>query len=178
MTRSLLRPLRTRRVAPRSSHSRSNSAAKSLTVTPATRKTVAAIGALWVSFAVTASADPVPTILPPADAAARVLDPNQSGDHTRMGKPERPADYATRETENGQTFGILGSRPAPAGKSMPWSPGTGPSVAPSSTGARGIVFLPTKINPDAAPPRPVRPERRPDATGASAMIAYLKSISK
>ena len=54
MTRSLLRPLRTRRVRnsePLLDHAKDQSPA----LTPDTRKTLAAIGALWVSFAVTVS---------------------------------------------------------------------------------------------------------------------------
>lgn len=49
MTRSLLRPIRTRRVAvPTSTHKPAEGEYAALT--PATRKTLAAIGALWVSF--------------------------------------------------------------------------------------------------------------------------------
>jgi hypothetical protein len=54
MTRSILRPIRTRRVArPSTSPNIDNNNANS--ISPSTRKTLAAIGALWVSFAVSAS---------------------------------------------------------------------------------------------------------------------------
>jgi hypothetical protein len=55
MTRSLLRPIRTRRVV-RNSNALASEAGEKKVVSPATRKTLAAIGALWVSFAATASA--------------------------------------------------------------------------------------------------------------------------
>ena len=47
MTRSVLQPIRTRRLAHAGSVSH---ARKAPAFTPATRKTLAAIGALWVSF--------------------------------------------------------------------------------------------------------------------------------
>jgi hypothetical protein len=54
MTRSLLQPLRTRRPV---RHSSSNHAELDVTsLSPGTRKTLATIGALWVSFAASASA--------------------------------------------------------------------------------------------------------------------------
>jgi hypothetical protein len=58
MTRSLLRPIRTRRVVHPAPvrHPEAESAAPALT--PGTRKTLAAIGALWVSFAASAAVAP------------------------------------------------------------------------------------------------------------------------
>ena len=54
MTRSLLRPIRTRRIV-RSSAPLPSGTSPANSITPGTRKTLAAIGALWVSFAVSAS---------------------------------------------------------------------------------------------------------------------------
>jgi hypothetical protein len=55
MTRSLLRPIRTRRVAPGIIHLANKTAANRREVTLNTRNTVATIGALWVSFDPSAS---------------------------------------------------------------------------------------------------------------------------
>ena len=54
MTRSLLRPIRTRRVRTTAS-TRPEAAATQSTLTPGTRQTLATIGALWLTFAVSAS---------------------------------------------------------------------------------------------------------------------------
>lgn len=58
MTRSLLQPIRTRRVARLAS-----APVKSPSLTPRTRQTLSAIGALWVSFAVTSDLATSPTSL-------------------------------------------------------------------------------------------------------------------
>lgn len=58
MTRSLLQPLRTRRKARVTSPP-----VKTPPLTPSTVKTLSAIGALWVSFAVTSDLAPAPTTL-------------------------------------------------------------------------------------------------------------------
>lgn len=55
MTRSLLQPLRTRRVVHSGNPHPSERIDDRAPLTPGTRKTLATIGALWVSFAVTAS---------------------------------------------------------------------------------------------------------------------------
>ena len=54
MTRSLLQPIRTRRVASVTPTSTPDPG-KTPALTPATRKTLAAIGALWVSFGATSA---------------------------------------------------------------------------------------------------------------------------
>ena len=64
MTRSLLRPVRTRRVLRTSTVHCADASPETESLTPGTRKTLAAIGALWVSFAVTASA--TPSVVSPA----------------------------------------------------------------------------------------------------------------
>ena len=57
MTRSLLRPIRTRRVLQSSTPPSNEATLQPPTLTPGTRQTLAAIGTLWISFAVTASAN-------------------------------------------------------------------------------------------------------------------------
>ena len=63
MTRSILRPIRTRRVLP------VQPIPRDADLTPGTRKTLAAIGTLWVSFAVTATASPFSRVAPSPDTA-------------------------------------------------------------------------------------------------------------
>jgi hypothetical protein len=60
MTRSILQPIRTRRVATGGQLLR-ETAGDVAALTPGTRKTLAAIGALWVSFAVTSSGKSAPS---------------------------------------------------------------------------------------------------------------------
>ena len=55
MTRSLLQPIRTRRVVHSAHPVPRKTDEENSTLTPGTRKTLAAIGALWVSFAVTST---------------------------------------------------------------------------------------------------------------------------
>jgi hypothetical protein len=64
MTRSVFRPVRTRRVLRAGAAQLLDLEPGTGSPTPGTRKTLAAIGALWVSFAVTASG------APPAPAGA------------------------------------------------------------------------------------------------------------
>jgi hypothetical protein len=66
MTRSLLRPIRTRRIAHLSVPASNGTGTDDVdTLTPNTRKTLAAIGALWVSFATSVSAStPAPASAP------------------------------------------------------------------------------------------------------------------
>jgi hypothetical protein len=49
---------------------------------------------------------------------------------------------------------------------------------PSMTEAQGVVFLTTGKRPDGSSPRPPMPEFRLNTADASAVVAYLKSLSK
>jgi hypothetical protein len=55
MTRSLLQPIRTRRVVQATPATGQTPRQATQTFTPATRQTLAAIGALWVSFGATSA---------------------------------------------------------------------------------------------------------------------------
>jgi hypothetical protein len=55
MTRSLLQPIRTRRIAHAIAGERKDAHPTAPALTPGTRETLAAIGALWLSFASSAS---------------------------------------------------------------------------------------------------------------------------
>ena len=83
MTRSLLRPLRTRRVICTVAAQQNDSSAEAPTMTPGTRKTLAAIGALWVTFATSASATPAPAFVP-----AGVTAPQADASGLRRSPPE------------------------------------------------------------------------------------------
>jgi mono/diheme cytochrome c family protein len=49
---------------------------------------------------------------------------------------------------------------------------------PSMSGAQGVVFLTTGKRPDGSTPRPPMPPYRMNTADASAVVAYLKSLSK
>ena len=80
MTRSILQPIRTRRAVRTTTPVRPESANPPPALSPGTRRTLAAIGALWISFGVTASAEiTVPTTAttgaidtPPPEAAVEL----------------------------------------------------------------------------------------------------------
>ena len=172
MTRSALRPVRTRRLSHRRARSRNDPAIDKLAVTPATRKTLAAIGALWVSFAVTASASDIPAT---SSAAQETRPPVASSPGAR---PAGSVRYGMAGGGDGAAFEILkGESKAPA-KSVISKPVRQPEAAAPNAGAQGIVFLPVSTPADRAPSGRVRAEGRKGATGASDMLAYLQAISR
>lgn len=175
MTRSVLRPIRTRRIAHISNLPKSETT-PTTTITPGTRKTLAAIGALWVSFAVsasvsTASANQVPSAQANASATAPASETLVT----------RGRDIARSEKgEFDRSRWLLGSaRSFQPTVSMPWSPAAAPIAGlPSRTEAQGIVFLTTGKRPDGSMPRPPMPENGLNKADATSVIAYLKSLSK
>jgi mono/diheme cytochrome c family protein len=192
MTRSVLQPIRSRRLVRTSPQAlRNESGVKNTSPTPATRQTLAAIGALWVSFAVTSSANPVP-VTPVTDTA-----PNKSMVSLTAPAPESViergrylvesvgmcADCHAPRTEKGELDrsrwllgSALGFQPTAP---MPWAPAAPPIAGlPSVSDAQGVVFLTTGKRPDGSAPRPPMPEYRLNKMDATAVIAYLKSLSK
>jgi hypothetical protein len=192
MTRSVLQPIRSRRVvrAVRRS-SRDDANIKNPALTPATRKTLSAIGALWVSFAVTASATassnrtsalsaaPVQTTMnSTADMPAAVIDRGRyiveevglCGDgHT----PRNEKEERDRSRWLGSALPFQPTVP------MPWAPAAPPIAGlPSMSQTQGVVFLTTGKRPDGSMARPPMPEFRLKRDDATAVIAYLKSLSK
>jgi mono/diheme cytochrome c family protein len=182
MTRQLLRPVRTRRVT---RNATPPVAAKTPinTLTPGTRKTLAAIGALWVSFAVTASANAVGATGSAANAAQTTVETTLARGRYIVENVGLCADCHTPRTEKGEfdrSRWLLGSAlPFQPTVPMPWSQ-VAPPIAglPTMTEAQGIVFLTTGKRPDGTLPRPPMPEFRLNASDASAVVAYLKSLSK
>jgi len=159
MTRSVLRPIRTRRIAHPSNLPKSETRPPT-TITPGTRKTLAAIGALWVSFAVsasvsTASANQAPSAQTNASATA-------SASETWV-----TCSALSEKGECGRSRWLLG----PARSVQPTVP------MPSRTEVQGTVFLTAGKRSDGSMPRPPMPEHLNKAD-ATSVIAYLKSISK
>jgi hypothetical protein len=169
MTRSLLRPIRTRRIV-RSSTPLPSQTNSANSITPGTRKTLAAIGALWVSFAVsasvnTASAKPVfpgqEPLTPTSYASEAQVGP--AGDHGEFGCQANGQTTRTEKGEPDDRFSLLAATPTISGRH-------------SKSEAQRIVFITTGKRADA--PVPPKPEIRLLPADASTAFAYLKSISK
>lgn len=181
MTRSLLQPIRTRRMSRSLASPRTPLAGKPAAMTAGTRKTLVAIGALWISFAASASAA---TTAPATSAGAGPVsvDPLARGRYIveRVGMC---ADCHSPRTEKGEfdrSRWLLGSAlPFQPTVPMPWSPAAPPIAGlPSMSEADGIAFLQTGKRPDGSMPRPPMPEFRLSFEDASAVVAYLKSLAK
>jgi hypothetical protein len=160
MTRSVLQPIRSRRMTrtvPRSHVNTPDSKVSALT--PATRKTLATIGALCVSFAVTASAhaSPISSTATPASTQPKMVTV------TPVDVNERERDHS-RRTDNRET-----SR----GRVVP-----GSTEIPSKSEAQGVVFLTAGKRPDGTAPRPPMPAPRLEKDDTTAVIAYLMLLSK
>lgn len=183
MTRSLLQPIRTRRVVRSTAAARSNALHKNPRLTPTTRKTLAAIGALWISFASTTSADPTAARHSPENSTAPSAQTAVERGRYIVEGVGLCADCHTPRTEKGEfdrSRWLLGSTlPFQPSVPMPWSPAAPPIAGlPSMNEAQGVVFLTTGKRPDGSAPRPPMPEYRLNRPDASAVIAYLKSLSK
>jgi mono/diheme cytochrome c family protein len=187
MTRSVLQPVRTRRIA-RASNPSPGKTPDHKSLSPATRKTLATIGALWVSFAVsasvsTASANPATASRTNATSTAPAASTLVERGRYIVEGVGLCADCHTPRTEKGEfdrSRWLLGSaisfQPTVP---MPWSPAAPPIAGlPSMTEAQGVVFLTTGKRPDGSVPRPPMPEYRLNKSDATAVVAYLKSISK
>jgi hypothetical protein len=187
MTRSLLRPIRTRRVAHPSTPSNTENTAAN-TLSPSTRKTLASIGALWVSFAVSASV---------GTASAKPAAPSSANSGSAPAATETLvdrgrylvegvglcADCHTPRTEKGEfdrNHWMQGAAlPMQPMVPMPWAAAAPPIAGlPSMSEAQGVVFLTTGKRPDGSTPRPPMPPYRMNTADASAVVAYLKSLSK
>src|SRR5690606_7711297 len=152
-TRSVLRPVRTRRIGHRRTRSRNEPATKTLMVTPTTRKTLATIGALWVSFAVTASANHVPAT-PPAVPLAAVQEKGRPVEPAPSGTPAASGPSGMAANGASGAFEILKAQSnAPAKSVIPFD-ARRPGVASPNAGAQGVVFLPVSTPADRAQPRP------------------------
>jgi hypothetical protein len=171
MTRSLLRPIRTRRIVRSSTPLRSQTN-RANSITPRTRKTLAAIGALWVSFAVsasvnTASAKPVmsaqETLAAPTSSSAAQVSPG--GDHVALELQANGNLSLTEKDESDYRGSVLAATPPISGRH-------------SKSEAQRIVFITTGKRAAASVPPAPKPEIRLLPADASTALAYLKSISK
>jgi mono/diheme cytochrome c family protein len=183
MTRSLLRPVRTRRIVRHAAPPPGKPDSTITNVSPGTRRTLAAIGALWVSFATTASANQVAQSDSQAFAAQTTVEATLARGRYIVENVGLCADCHTPRTEKGEFDRgrwLLGSAlPFQPTVPMPWAPVAPPvSGLPSMTEAQGVVFLTTGKRPDGSLPRPPMPEFRLNAADASAVVAYLKSLSR
>lgn len=188
MNRATLRPVRTRRF----SHARSS--AKSTTppetslpvVNASTRKTLGALGALWLAFA---TAHATPSSPAPAPAAGKAVAAASVDTATLLGRGRylvenvgMCADCHSPRNEKGEylrELWLMGS-PLPFQPMipMPWS-AAAPSIAglPTMTNAQAIKFLTTGQRPDGSRARPPMPEFRLTPEDAHAVVAYLKSFN-
>ena len=187
MTRSLLRPIRTRRVArPSTPPNTENNHANSLS--PGTRKTLAAIGALWVSFAVsasvgTASAKPAAPSSANSGSAPAATETLVDRGRYLVESVGLGADCHTPRTEKGEfdrNHWMQGAAlPMQPTVPMPWAPAAPPIAGlRPMTEAQGVVFLTTGKRPDGSTPRPPMPPYRLNPADGAAVVACLKSLSK
>lgn len=94
MTRSLLQPIRSRRVVHSAHPLPRKTDDENSTLTPGTRKTLAAIGALWVSFAVSSAGN---TAVKDARLGGSTRDAANSRGETML---ERPASASVGAIES------------------------------------------------------------------------------
>jgi hypothetical protein len=164
MTRSVLQPIRSRRVTRTATHPwRDNAGSKVPALTPATRKTLAAIGALWVSFAVTASANASPS------SGAAIAGATVAQSHSKMVTVSPPSGELTeRGREHARR---TGSRVIGRSYLVPGSP-----ELPAISEAQHPVLLTTTKRPVGSAPRSPTTDYRQKKDDA--VIAYLMLVSR
>lgn len=181
MNRSTLRPLRTRRFAfPAASR---REAAAFSHMKPKTRKTLAALGAVCLAFATSASTFGSPADNAPALDAAQQASPVLTRGRYLVEHVGLCADCHSPRNEKGEFVRdqwLKGAAlPFQPMVPMPWSPAAPPLAGlPSMNEQQAIVFLTTGKRPDGSVPRPPMPEFRFSAEDAAAVVAYLKSLPK
>lgn len=147
-----------------------------------TRKTLGAIGAVILAFAVSAHAA-APSEAAPDPTAAQKNDPLLARGRYLVEHVGLCADCHSPRNEKGEFVRQLWLKGAPLPFQptvpMPWSPAA-PVIAglPSMTEAQGIAFLQTGKRPDGSTPLPPMPEFRFNQADASAVVAYLKSLGR
>jgi mono/diheme cytochrome c family protein len=147
-----------------------------------TRKTLGTVGAIWLAFAVTATALGSPADAAPKLTPAQERDPLLSRGRYLVEHVGLCADCHTPRDEKGgfiTSKWLLGA-PLPFQPTvpMPWSP-VAPLIAglPTMTEAQAITFMQTGKKPDGNASLPPMPEFRLNAQDASAVVAYLKSLA-
>ena len=148
-----------------------------------TRKTLAAVGVLWLAFAASPAhaappAEVAPAVAPAQQADARLVRGRYLVEHIGL-----CADCHSPRNEKGEFVRELwlkgAALPFQPTVPMPWSPAAPPIAGlPSMTEAQAVAFMQTGKRPDGSTPRPPMPEFRFNAADASAVVAYLKSLAK
>jgi hypothetical protein len=188
MTRSALRPIRTRRVAARilpaaANEFRSASTTSITHMHPKTRKTLGVLGAVCLAFAASSASFGSPAENAPALAAAQESNPLLVRGRYLVEHVGLCADCHTPRNEKGQFLRdqwLKGAAlPFQPMVPMPWSPAAPPIAGlPSMTEEQAIAFLRTGKRPDGSIPRPPMPEFRFSAEDASAVVTYLRSLAQ
>lgn len=187
MTRSKLRPLRTRRLALARSSAAPAAGLSSFPsashMNPNTRKTLGALGAVWLAFAVSASSFGSPAENAPEPTVEQKSNPLLTRGRYLVEHVGLCADCHTPRNEKGQFLRdqwLKGAAlPFQPMVPMPWSPAAPPIAGlPSMTEEQALVFMRTGKRPDGSVPRPPMPEFRFSAEDASAVVAYLKSLGR
>ncbi len=183
MNRTFLQPIRTRRIALSTAATKSGPGpAKAPRLSPGTRKTIAAIGALWLAFGASAHAES-PADAAPAMTAGQTIDPLVARGRYLVEQVGLCADCHTPRNEKGaflKDLWLMGSALAMQPTvPMPWAPAAPPIAGlPSMTADQAVAFLQTGKRPDGSEPRPPMPPYRFSPDDASAVVAYLKSLAK
>jgi mono/diheme cytochrome c family protein len=156
-------------------------AAKSSRLSPATRKTLAAMGVLWLAFGAAARAES-PSEAAPAMTMELKADPLVARGRYLVEHIGLCADCHTPRNQQGAFLkehwlqgSALAMQPTVP---MPWAPAAPPIAGlPSMTADQAIAFLQTGKRPDGSEPRPPMPAYRFSPADASAVVAYLKSLA-
>jgi mono/diheme cytochrome c family protein len=156
-------------------------AAKSSGLSPRTRKTLAAIGVLWLAFGASARAES-PSEAAPTMTMELKADPLVSRGRYLVEHVGLCADCHTPRNQQGgflKDHWLQGSALAMQPTvPMPWAPAAPPIAGlPSMTSDQAIAFLQTGKRPDGSEPRPPMPSYRFSPADASAVVAYLKSLA-
>ncbi len=187
MQRSALRPLRTRPIAAWPATPMAAPAAPSPLrlshMKPHTRKTLGALGAVSLAFAVSSAsfgspADHAPALTPAQEGSSVLVRGRYLVENVGL-----CADCHTPRNEKGQFVRdqwLKGAAlPFQPMVPMPWSPAAPPIAGlPSMTEEQAIAFMRTSKRPDGTTPRPPMPEFRFNEEDAKAVVAYLKSLPK
>jgi mono/diheme cytochrome c family protein len=146
-----------------------------------TRKTLGAIGAIWLAFAASATSLAAPVDSAPSLSAAQKKNPVLVRGQYLVEQVGLCADCHTPRNEKGQFLSDRWLAGSPLAFQptvpMPWSPAAPPIAGlPTLTEAQALVFLQTGKRADGSAPLPPMPEYRFNAQDARAVVAYLKSL--
>ena len=151
-------------------------------MTQKTRKTLGAIGAIWLAFAASATTLAAPVDSAPSLSATQKKDPVLVRGQYLVEQIGLCADCHTPRNEKGQFISERWLAGSPLAFQptvpMPWSPAA-PAIAglPTLSEAQALAFFRTGKRADGSVPLPPMPEYRFNAEDARAVVAYLKSLA-